>query len=309
MDYGAGPDYGWGAAADGAPAGGAPPAGGPPPGAGGPPPGGPPQAAIPDPQSMSVKELKAELMNLGVDFTDCYEKSELVARLTEVQEKQRNVLTIDARTTAEASAVVIFLHGLGDQAAPWLGPLQSVAQRLPHVRFVVPNAPMLHVQVNEGRAMPAWYDVIGLNAEAAEHEETINISEKFVAELVRDETKRGVKPERIVLGGFSQGGAAALNALVKHSTRLAGGFALSGWVPLRAQVAANASPANHATPVRFFHGAKDTVVAPAWAEASAEALKPTHANTEIKVYPELAHQSHAAEMSDLAEWLMKVIPQ
>jgi len=292
MDYGI--DYGSGAGGEGESA----------------PPTSSKNASLPEPAQMSVKELKAELINLGVDFSDCYEKSELQAKLKQVQEKMRNLLTIDARTTAPASAVVIFLHGIGDTGHGWMGPIHTVSQRLPHVKFILPNAPILPVTLNQGKAMPAWYDVHGLTPESPEDEQGISISESFIGDLIKDEIGK-IPPERIVLGGFSQGAAVVLNAGVRYPKKLGGVFVLSGWLPNPKSVtAASVSEANKDLPVFFAHGTADTVVLPQWGKDSHEKITTVLNKSKVRwnEYPGMTHQSTSLEMNDLAEWLLSVIP-
>lgn len=119
---------------------------------------------------------------------------------------------------------------------------------------------------------------------------------------------RQIKSERIVIAGFSQGGAVALNTLVRSPLPLAGAFALSGWLPLAGEASAAANPVNRASPVALFHGSADQIVATAWGQASADTLRKTHPNTEFKLYEGMGHQSNAAEMTDVAQWLLRVIP-
>lgn len=154
---------------------------------------------------------------------------------------------------------VIWMHGLGatchdfEDVVPMLG--------LPRVRFVFPQAPNLPVTINGGYVMPAWYDILSFDdPPLREHEPTLRASAARVEELVAREVKRGVASERIVLMGFSQGGAMALHVGVRYPKRLAGIGVLSGYLLLPDRLLEERHEANLTTPTLFCHGSYDGVV-------------------------------------------------
>jgi phospholipase/carboxylesterase len=163
-------------------------------------------------------------------------------------------------TTATAS--VIWLHGLGadghdfEPIPPLLG--------LPHVRFVLPHAQPRPVTINNGFVMRAWYDILALDFTGVrESESDIRASQAQVEALIRRENERGIPSERIVMVGFSQGGAMALHVGLRWPERLAGIVGLSAYLIMADRLADERSPANASTPMLICHGSQDGVV-PVW---------------------------------------------
>lgn len=210
---------------------------------------------------------------------------------------------ISPRTPATAS--VVWLHGLGasghdfEPIVPYLG--------LPHARFVFPHAPERPVTINGGYVMPSWYDIRHLDFVSAGREDEADIlaSSAATAELIAREEARGVPAERIVLAGFSQGGAIALHQGHRHPGRLAGILALSTYL-VRPHALAEGAPANADTPVFFGHGRFDDVV-PLFAGRHAyEAFARPGRDVRWKEYP-MAHEVCPPEIADIGAWLRERI--
>jgi phospholipase/carboxylesterase len=202
-----------------------------------------------------------------------------------------------------ATAAVIWLHGLGADGYDFVPIVEEL--RLPQqlaTRFVFPHARVRPVTINNGFEMRAWYDIKGLNREGGEDEAGIRDSERVVREYIAQEIARGIPAERIVLAGFSQGGAIALQAGVRHPETLAGVMALSTYLPLRASVAQEVSPANRAIQILMCHGTQDSVVPMQMGEASRDLLTGLGYAVDWRTYP-MQHSVSMEEVNDISRWL------
>jgi phospholipase/carboxylesterase len=211
--------------------------------------------------------------------------------------------TVEHETAAQPRYSILWLHGLGadgNDFAPIVPELVDPAW--PPLRFVFPHAPVRPVTINNGMSMRAWYDIIGFDAHARQDEAGIRTSIAEVETLIAREHARGVPSERIFLAGFSQGGAIALAAGLRHAERLAGIIALSTYLPIAATLAAERSAANAATPIFQAHGTPDPVVALPRGSASRDALLALGHTVDWHTYP-MAHAVCAEEIDDLRRWL------
>jgi phospholipase/carboxylesterase len=216
--------------------------------------------------------------------------------------------TVEVEPRAAADAAVVLMHGLGADGHDF----ESLVPELrlpesPSVRWVFPHAPVRPVTINGGQPMRAWYDITAIDRRAAEDEAGIRSSAADIGALVRRERERGIPADRIVLAGFSQGGAMALFTALRFSERLAGAAALSCYLPLAATLPAEAHPANAAVPLFMAHGTFDPVVPPALGEASRDLLRSRGYDVEWHAYP-MPHSVCAQEVSDLRAWLLRVLP-
>lgn len=204
-----------------------------------------------------------------------------------------------------ADAAVIWLHGLGASGhdfapiPPELGLPDDLA-----VRFVFPHAPRRAVTINAGLVMPAWYDIKSLGARAQD-EDGIRASEQAVRALVAREIARDVPASRIVLAGFSQGGAIAAHTGLRYPEALAGIMVLSAYVPLDHTLEAEMTPANARTSVFMAHGTHDPMIAMAFSEASRDRLAALGVPVEWHSYP-MAHQVCHQEIVAIGKWLTSV---
>jgi len=138
--------------------------------------------------------------------------------------------------------VVLWFHGLGDTADGWAGLMPQL--EIENAKFILPTAPERPISINGGYAMPGWSDIFGLDMEAAEDKKGFDESAARVNSLIQAEIDKGVAPSKILVGGFSQGGALALHVSLRSPLALAGCVALSTWLPMRADFpAALSSPA------------------------------------------------------------------
>lgn len=176
--------------------------------------------------------------------------------MTHRLEESADAVVLAPATRAAAS--VIWLHGLGADGHDFVPIVPELG--LPAVRFVFPHAPVRPVTLNMGMPMRAWYDIKTLTAEGRADEEGIRASVALIGRYVAAERAAGIPSERIVLAGFSQGGAVALHAGLRHAEPLAGIMGLSTYLPLQATLAGELAEANRATPILMCHGIYDPVL-------------------------------------------------
>jgi phospholipase/carboxylesterase len=215
--------------------------------------------------------------------------------------------TVEFEAGVRPDAAVIWMHGLGADGhdfAPIVPELALPASL--SVRFVFPHAPMRPVTINNGWIMRAWYDVYSDAGERREDEPGVRDSERAIVRLIERETTRGVPAGRIVLAGFSQGGAMALHTGLRHPERLAGLMALSCFLPLSTTLAAEASVANRDVPILMAHGTDDALIPVARAERSRDALLALGYRVDWRAY-RMAHAVCPEEIQDISAWLSRVL--
>jgi len=215
--------------------------------------------------------------------------------------------TLEIETGPQPTAAVIWLHGLGADGYDFepIVPELALPDTLP-IRFVFPHAPMRPVTINDGAVMRAWYDVFGVEGVRREDAAGIQASQESVEALIGRERARGVPASRLVLAGFSQGGAIALQTGLRHADRLAGIMALSTYVPLATTLAAEASPANRDVPIFMAHGRDDSLIAIERAASSRDLLRNAGYKVEWHDYA-MDHAVCRAEIDDVAGWLRRVL--
>jgi len=213
--------------------------------------------------------------------------------------------TIEIETGPSPRAAIIWLHGLGADGHDFEPIVPELGMRAaPAVRFIFPHAPTQPVTINRGAVMRAWYDVTGDGRQDAAG---IRASQARVEALIAHERARGVGAEAIVLAGFSQGGAIALQAGLRHPERLAGILALSTYLPLPDTLAQEASTANRDIPIFMAHGTQDPVIPLSWAARSRDHLTALGYAVDWHEYP-MPHSVCAEEIADTARWLRRILP-
>ena len=198
------------------------------------------------------------------------------------------------------------MHGLGADARDFYGiPRELGLPAELNVRYVFPNAPRMPVTINQGWVMPAWYDIRSFGLR--DQDETgIRASAERIDQLIAQEMERGVPEGRIVLAGFSQGGAMALFTGLRHPVPLAGVMCLSGYLALHETLAAEASAANRGVPVFQAHGTEDPMVPVGLAHGTRDLLTSTGYRVEYHEYP-MPHTVCAEEVRDIGGWLARVL--
>jgi len=231
---------------------------------------------------------------------------------------------LDALTiqpTSPHTATVIFIHGLGDSGHGW----RHVAEQfisdpaLSHIKWVLPHAPRRPVTLNGGAIMPAWFDVYETGTTSLEDVSGEVASARAIGALVDTEIQAdSLSADRIVLGGFSQGCAIAALACLTSVHRLAGLAALSGRVPARDEIKKLASPYATDTPIFWAHGTTDPVIHFESTRKGVDFLKTEVGiaaagelgapGIDFRAYAGLPHSTSEQELSDLGQWLKKVVP-
>jgi phospholipase/carboxylesterase len=201
---------------------------------------------------------------------------------------------------------VIWLHGLGADGHDFepLVPMLGLPRRLA-ARFVFPHAPERPVTINMGMRMRAWYDIAELGGRS-EDADGIRASQGLLEALIARERARGIEARRIVLAGFSQGGAIALQTGLRHPERLAGIMALSTWLPLAATLEVERSAANLDVPLVLAHGLNDEMVGIERALRSRDALEALGYAVEYHEYP-MGHAVCPEEVAAIAAWLARTL--
>ena len=213
--------------------------------------------------------------------------------------------TVEVESGPEPLASVIWLHGLGADGHDFEPIVHEL--RLPDtlpLRFVFPHAPVRPVTLNGGMAMRAWYDIISLDRDGPVDAAGIGESSELLESLVAREEQRGIDPGRIVLAGFSQGGAIAINTVLRAGRKLAGLMALSTWLPLRETL--QGGSVDPSTPVFMAHGQFDPMIPMQYGRAAAHALTEAGFDVDWRDYP-MAHAVCPQEIDDIRAWLLRVL--
>ncbi len=212
---------------------------------------------------------------------------------------------LESKTPASAS--VIWLHGLGADGYDFVPIVEELdlPNALP-TRFVFPHASHRPVTINNGFVMRAWYDIRGFGATSAEDEAGIRQSDDVVRGFIEREIEAGIPSERIVIAGFSQGGAMALHSGLRYPRSLGGILALSTYLPLRDSLAKEATDANRSTPILMCHGHRDQVVPEMAGMLSRDLLINLGYAVQWKGYA-MEHQVCAQEVADIAAWLKETL--
>ncbi|WP_201536086.1 alpha/beta hydrolase [Psychrobacter ciconiae] len=203
------------------------------------------------------------------------------------------------------TSAVIWLHGLGasghdfEPIVPELGLSDDLA-----VRFIFPHAPKRPVTINGGYIMPAWYDILEMSIERKVDVEQIKVSTQQIYDLIDREIEQGVRPENIVIAGFSQGGAVAYHVALGYPQRLAGLLALSTYLATNDDIVY--STANQNLPILIEHGIHDPVVPSVLGEQAAALLTKKGYPVEYKTYP-MAHQVCLPQIKGIGNWLNQVL--
>ena len=221
--------------------------------------------------------------------------------------KMAELETVELQTGASIELGIIWLHGLGADGHDF----EPVARELDlpfGARFVFPHAPVRPVTINGGMPMRAWYDILALGPGGPEDETGIRGSADAVRELIAREIDRGLSRDRIVLAGFSQGGAIALYTATREVEPLAGAIALSTYLPLAANLQSEATAASRATPVLMAHGSLDPLIDISFGTLSRDLLLAAGYQVAWRSY-RIEHGVSPEEIRDIGGWLagLKVV--
>ena len=215
---------------------------------------------------------------------------------------------VELQTHPAPTATVIWLHGLGADGydfVPVVRELQTLGA--PAARYVFPHAQTMPVTINGGAVMRAWYDILNIDLLRREDEKGIRASQQKVEALIEREVERSVPRSRIVLAGFSQGGAIALHTGLRQPQPLAAVIALSCYLALADRFAAERMSANASVPIFMAHGTSDPIVPIARGAASRDSLIAAGHQVEWHEYP-MPHSVSEQEIRDIASFLKRVLP-
>ena len=211
---------------------------------------------------------------------------------------------IKLETGENPDAAVIWLHGLGANGNDFVPIVQQL--NLPAdlaIRFIFPHAPIRPITINQGVEMPGWYDISSLSIVDGQDDDGINQSSKAIHQLCAQQEEQGIDSTRIILAGFSQGGAIALHCGLNYPKPLAGIMALSAYLPQCTSLDSDSTSANRATPLFMAHGQQDDVVAPDYGKQSCERLRAAGHEVSWHEYP-MAHSVCMEEIEDIQNWLL-----
>lgn len=209
--------------------------------------------------------------------------------------------------SSPATAAIVWLHGLGADGNDFVPIVPQLGALTGWTRFVFPHAPVRRVSINYGAAMRAWFDIREEGGNIVSDSEGIHESQRTAEALIQEQVEAGIRPERIVLAGFSQGGAIALQTALRHSQRLAGLMGLSTYLPLAPTLEAERTPANAAIPIFMAHGEEDQLIAVDRAEASRDILQALGYEVQWHTY-RMGHAVCPPELRDIGEFLARVLP-
>ena len=203
---------------------------------------------------------------------------------------------------------IVFLHGLGDTGRGWSDvPQQSQLRDIPNARWIFPNAPMISVTLNAGMTMPGWFDMNSLEREnLVDDEGRIDKAWRFVDALIEDEVSKGISPSKIVVGGFSQGGAIALTHALTSKYNIAGYVGLSTYLPMADSYAKEGMSEKKGVKVFQAHGTADPVLRFDYGASSCEKLKSLGLDVQFESYAGMAHSACAEELDDWKDFMKKL---
>jgi phospholipase/carboxylesterase len=211
--------------------------------------------------------------------------------------------TVEHETGPSPEWSVLWLHGLGADGHDFAPIVPELVRKdWPALRFVFPHAPVRAVTINNGVRMRAWYDIRDMNLANRADEAGVDESVVQTEALIAREAARGIPAQRVLLAGFSQGGAIALATALRRMQPLAGVIALSTYLPMAERLAKEATATAHAQPLFMAHGQFDPVVPYAGGDLSARKLRALGFNVDWHAYP-MAHQVCAEEIRDLGDWM------
>jgi phospholipase/carboxylesterase len=217
------------------------------------------------------------------------------------------ILQTDPDDSREADAAVIWLHGLGADGSDFV-PIVSELE-LPdalNIRFIFPHAPVRPITINQGYRMRGWYDITSLDVANRDDEAGIVESSAILTRLCDEQLALGIVAERIIVAGFSQGGAIALYTGLRYARTLGGIMALSTYLPMQQRLDQEAAVANRDTPIFMAHGLHDDVVATQFGLQTRALLQQRGYRVQWHEYA-MGHSVCIEEINDISNWLCRVL--
>ncbi len=196
---------------------------------------------------------------------------------------------------------IIWLHGLGDTGHGWY-PVAKELNLNKAVRFILPHAPIRPITLNQGSKMPGWYDIVSLDFKNRADQEGIEQSVEYIHTLIDELINEGIPSHHIILAGFSQGGAIALQSGLRYPKKIGGILALSSYLPMHEIIPQKAHDANRTTAIGMTHGIFDTVIPPHVALLTHNHLATLGYPITWKTY-QMAHEACSEQLNDIQAWL------
>lgn len=224
-----------------------------------------------------------------------------------------SAVRVPARTKVPTAAYV-HLHGLGDSGSGWqfFSDLARQSPDFDHINFVFPNAPIIPITANGGYEMPGWFDIFQFGQPGGRQDvEGYLKSLETLKAFIKEQTDLGIKPDRILIGGFSQGAALSLGALATLDFKLAGFLIFSGFMPVREKIKELFNLTNIDTPVFQGHGDDDPIINKGYADQTAEFFKKElgFKNYTYNIYPNLPHSVANEELAHAFDFIRKTVPK
>jgi len=218
-----------------------------------------------------------------------------------------NIECVVVETGPNPTACVIWLHGLGADGYDFVPIVKELEQMgLPNTRFVFPHAPKIPVSINGGYVMRAWYDIKNVDLQRQEDEGGIRQSQASIEQLIEDQIALGYTADKIVLAGFSQGGAIAYQTGFRSKYKVAGIVTLSTYLPCETTLDSEFNPDNIGIPVLAAHGSQDNIVLIERGEKAVEILRNKGVEVRWFSYP-MAHSVCGEEVVEIAGFLKEVL--
>lgn len=215
---------------------------------------------------------------------------------------------ITIETAPNPTSAVVWLHGLGADGHDFEAIIPELdLEGAGPIRFIFPHAPMRSVTINNGMVMRAWYDILEISIDRKIDKEGIIESTQLVSSLLSEQIEAGISPQRLILAGFSQGGAIAYHLGLQHEPALGGILVLSSYLPVPESLRAP-EPGSFQTPILSCHGLWDPVVPVDLGEKSAQQVSEAGWPLEWKTYP-APHALHPAEVEEIGSWFRKVLTE
>lgn len=219
---------------------------------------------------------------------------------------QNNSESVIIASDPQPEKSIIWLHGLGADGHDFV-PIASELQLPPEfkVRFIFPHAPVKPVTINNGEHMRAWFDIVSLTDESLIDKTGIKTSQQLVTRLIEQEITEGISSDNIVIAGFSQGAVMALITGLCYEKPLAGVLALSGFLPMAAEVFQEASSMNRTIPIFLAHGTEDPLVLFQYGKITQLALQAAGYNVSWHTYA-MPHTVSSEEIADIRKWILSI---
>ncbi|EFN80378.1 lysophospholipase-like protein 1 [Harpegnathos saltator] len=215
--------------------------------------------------------------------------------------------------TKKHTATVFFFHGSGGTAEDmkeWINIYTKEELQFPHIRLVYPSAPSQAYTPNDGMLQNVWFDRMAISNQVPEHVKSIDSMCQDVSKLIEKEVEDGIPYNRIILGGFSMGGALALHLTYRYKPSIAGCFAMSSFLNKGSLIYEHLkiNPENNKVPLLQYHGTADTLVPIEWGEETAKNMKELGVNVKFVPLPNMDHDLNRSEVQGWKNWLLSILP-